>query len=117
MNSGIDSLRALPVDGQQLTPEENTTFNNIYQHDKPGENTGNNNANAKPESRLTNELMDTGIAGVLFIVFALPTADKLVEKMLGEGKSSFVKTIVKAVAFMILFYIIKNLSYMKKKKE
>ena len=114
MSNTPDSLRALPVDGQQLSTDEHNTFNSIYPSENQHTQGKRDNKKLNP---IASELMDTGIAGLLFVIFSIPSADKLIEKMTGEGTSTLVKILIKATAFMILLYIIKNLSYMKQKKD
>ena len=108
MSNATDSLRNLPVDDQQLLPEEKNTFNQIYT--PSNENSNKNNFNT-----LSSELKDTALAGFLFIIFSLPLTDKLSKKILGEQSSTIVRLLAKTATFMVIFYIVKNLTYMKSK--
>ena len=100
----MDSLRNLPVDNNQLSQNEKHSFNKIYPETKTGDDAFN---------AISSEIKDTLIAGLLFIGLSLPITNKCVDKIMGDGTSSVGKLAVKAIVFMAIFYIVKNLPYMK----
>ena len=107
MSNYADSLKQLPMDNQQLNQSEVDVFNKIYKGDSPP-------SGKKDKFQMLNgEIQDSLIAGILFAIFSLPFVDKCIGKFMGESPN-MVKLLVKTVAFMIIFYIIKNIAYIKK---
>ena len=103
----MDSLKNLPVDNNQLPQNERNSFGKIYPDVKLDD---------KAVMAIGSEIKDTLVAGVLFVILTLPITSKCVDKIMGENGTTIGKIASKTAVFMVLFYIIKNLPYMKTKQ-
>ena len=102
MSKMADPIVQLPTDNTQPNQEELTIVNSLF---KKHSNT---------IETVANEMKDSIIAGILFIVLSLPQVDELIKSLLTFTNSSpIILTIVKALIFIVLFYFIKNYALSK----
>lgn len=102
MSKMADPIVQLPTDNTQPNQEELTIVNSLF---KKHSNT---------IETVANELKDSIIAGILFIVLSLPQVDELIKSLLTfTNNSPIILTIVKALIFIVLFYFIKNYALSK----
>ena len=66
---------------------------------------------------VVDEAKDSLIIGLLFIIFSLPFVDGLIKRVLPmTEKSSYILVVVKAVAVMALYWLIKHF-YLSRKSS
>jgi hypothetical protein len=98
-----DPIIQLPTDNIQPNQQEIKIVNSLFQ--KHGNDI----------ETIVNELKDSIIAGLLFIVLSLPQVDQIIKSFFPSlNESPIILTLVKALIFIILFYFIKNYSLSKK---
>jgi uncharacterized integral membrane protein len=98
-----DPIIQLPTDNIQPNQQEIKIVNSLFQ--KHGNDI----------ETIVNELKDSIIAGLLFIVLSLPQVDQIIKSFFPSlNESPIILTLVKAVIFIILFYFIKNYALSKK---
>ena len=67
--------------------------------------------------RLFASTKDILLLGILFIIFSLPQVDSLLRKFIPIAeRSSIVLVLIKTCLFMIIYYVIKNMYLVRKKK-
>ena len=92
-----DPIVQLPTDNISPNHDELTIVNTLF---KKHSNT---------IETVANEMKDSIIAGILFIILSLPQVDEFIKSLLTfTNNSAILLTIVKAFIFVILFYLIKN---------
>lgn len=102
MSKMADPIVQLPTDNTQPNQDELTIVNSLF---KKHSNT---------IETVANEMKDSIIAGILFIVLSLPQVDELIKSLLTfTNNSPIILTIVKALIFIVLFYFIKNYALSK----
>jgi hypothetical protein len=102
MSKMADPIVQLPTDNTKPNQDELTIVNSLF---KKHSNT---------IETVANEMKDSIIAGILFIVLSLPQVDELIKSLLAfTNNSPIILTIVKALIFIVLFYFIKNYALSK----
>jgi hypothetical protein len=102
MSKMADPIVQLPTDNTQPNQDELTIVNSLF---KKHSNT---------IETVANEMKDSIITGILFIVLSLPQVDELIKSLLTfTNNSPIILTIVKALIFIVLFYFIKNYALSK----
>jgi len=97
-----DPIIQLPTDNSLPNKEELTIVNTIF---KKHSNT---------ISTVVNEMKDSIIAGIIFIILSLPQVDEFIKSLVTfTNNSPILLTLVKALIFIILFYFIKNYALSK----
>ena len=92
-----DSINDLPTDKVDPTENELKIVNNIFKKNK------------KMMNRIVEELQDPFIIGILFVLFSLEQVNSIIIKFFPAAQNSFYILIgIKALAFMILYWIIKH---------
>ena len=92
-----DSFHDLPTDKSEPSENELRIVNNIFKKNKKMVNT------------LVTEFQDPIIIGILFILFSLDQVNDIVIKFFpSAGNSSYILIGIKALAFMLLYWIIKH---------
>lgn len=65
--------------------------------------------------RILKNTIDVLIVGILFIVFSLPLVDNLIKKFINMAeKSEYILIGVKAILFMLSYFIVNNIYLIKK---
>ena len=96
-----DPIVQLPTDNSLPNKEELTIVNTLFK-------------NSNTVETIVNEMKDSIIAGILFIILSLPQVDEFIKSLLAfTNNSQILLTLVKALIFIILFYFIKNYALSK----
>lgn len=66
--------------------------------------------NTKFLDKIAGEFKDLFLAGFLFILLSIPYADKIISKIPIAAKSHTILLVIKALIFISLFWVIKNLN-------
>ena len=102
MSKMADPIIQLPTDNIQPNQEELTIVNSLFKK------------HSNIIETVANEMKDSIIAGILFIVLSLPQVDEFIKSLLTfTNNSPIILTIVKALIFIVLFYFIKNYALSK----
>lgn len=103
-NNNADVLETLPSDKIQPSSDELNIINSLFK---------------KKESKIKLILYsfkDIFIAGFLFIILSLPQVNTLLSNIFPSVKNSiYLSLVIKTIIFMVIYYIIINLNYVKKK--
>ena len=92
-----DSINDLPTDKVDPTENELKIVNNIFKKNK------------KMMNRIVEEFQDPLIIGILFVLFSLDQVNSIVIKFVPSAQNSiYILLGIKALAFMILYWIIKH---------
>jgi hypothetical protein len=98
-----DPISHLPVDQSQPTSNELQIVNTLFTTHKNTVNT------------IVQEVKDSMLIGVLFVVFSLPMIDNLIKRILPlSEKSPYILVVTKALAVMALYWLI-NHFYLSRK--
>jgi hypothetical protein len=91
-----DNISELPIDKIQPSGDELEIVNTLFKNHN------------KTMMNIFNEIKDTLLIGLLFIVFTLPQLDVLLNKFIPITQTSvYILTIIKMTMVMILYWIIK----------
>jgi hypothetical protein len=94
----------LPVDDIKPTSNELELVNLVFKK------------NIKGNKKLVDELKNVLIIGVLFIVFSIPKIDETIHRIIPSSVNSvYITTLIKAIVFMILYWILKNFALSQSK--
>ena len=92
-----DSINDLPTDKVDPTENELKIVNNIFKKNK------------KMMNRIVEEFQDPLVIGILFVLFSLDQVNSIVIKFVPSAQNSiYILLGIKALAFMILYWIIKH---------
>ncbi len=98
-----DPIEILPTDKNPITNEESQIVDRFFQDNDTG------------IKKILREMKGSIVAGLLFLVFNLPPVDGLIKTLLPiTAKSPYILAFIKAIVFIILFWIISNF-YLSKK--
>lgn len=104
MSNNSDLIEILPVDKTQPTHDELNVINTLFK-------THNNTMNI-----LFDEVKETFIVGILFLVFSIPQIDDLIKKFIPiTNNSIFILIIIKSLFVMLIFWILKHFKFILKK--
>jgi len=68
--------------------------------------------------KILNQTKDIVVLGGLFIIFSLPFVDNLITKFISAaGTSPYILIGIKALLFVLIYFIIKNLYLARKQKQ
>jgi hypothetical protein len=97
-----DPIAQLPTDNSKPNHDELTVVNTLFKNHKNTIET------------VANEMKDSVIAGILFIILSLPQVDDFIKSLLTfTNNSPILLTLIKALIFVLLFYLIKNYALSK----
>lgn len=100
---GGDDISTLPVDTLPPTHNDLEILDKLFP------------MQSLPMQIVASESKDAIIVGLLFVIFSLPPVDETIKKFLPVMvKAPYLLIFVKALAFIILFWILKNL-YLSRK--
>lgn len=92
-----DSIDVLPTDRNLISPEEAQIVENVFQ------------VQQSAMERIASNSKDVIIVGFLYVVFSLPQLDELIRKFIPQVEQSpYILTAIKALMFMIAFFILNN---------
>ena len=98
-----DNISDLPVDKIQPSNDELEVVNTLFKNHN------------KTMINIFNELKETLLIGILFIIFTLPQGDALINKFIPITQTSiYILTLIKMILVMVLYWIIKYF-YLSKK--
>lgn len=98
-----DALNQLPVDDTHPSHDEIMMVNELFKKEK------------NTITKILDEVKSVILVAVLFIVFSLPVIDTTLHRFIPMTQNSWIiLTLIKAVAFMIIFYLISNISFFHK---
>lgn len=101
MQSG-DSIDTLPVDKNTPSATELQLINTVFREQPMMQ-------------KLLDGTKDILVLGLLFIGFSLPQVDEAIQKVVPSTRSSpYILLMVKAMLFMFIFFIIKNMYLVRK---
>lgn len=104
MSTNSDLIEILPVDKTQPTYDELNVINTLFK-------THNNTMNV-----LFNEIKETLIVGILFLLFSIPQIDDLFKKFIPISNNSiFFLILIKSLFVMLIFWLLKHFNFMLKK--
>lgn len=97
-----DSIDALPTDKNAVSHSELQIVDTLFQH--------------KPAfDAILNGTKEVLLAGFLFVLLSIPQADDVIKKVFKSASTSpYILLFVKAIIFMVLFFIIKNMYLVRK---
>lgn len=99
-----DSIDNLPTDKNAPTHSEIEIVDTLFKEKQT------------TVQKLLEGTKDVLVLGFLFILFSLPQCDDIVYKFVPSAISSpYILVVVKAVAFMFIYFLIKNLYLVRKK--
>ncbi len=97
LDLGGDNISTLPVDKIPPTHDDLEIVNNLFP------------MQSIPMQIVASESKDAVIVGLLFVMFSLPPVDDFIKKFLPvTEKAPYLLIFIKAFAFIILFWILKN---------
>lgn len=98
-----DEIKKLPTDQSLPSPNEVQILNTLFQH------------KYSAVQKIMSQTKDVLLIGLLYILFSLPQIDDMIRKLIPVTTSSIYMLIfVKALLFMLIYFIIKNLYLVKK---
>lgn len=100
-----DKISNLPVDDSPSIPEDEALLNTYITIDK----------NKEVVQKTFGSNRDILLCTLIFIIFSLPLFDTLLESIyIPAQQSIFYKIIIKSLLFLIILFLITNISYIKK---
>ena len=101
-----DSLKELPTDATAPTYPELKMVDYLFEK----------NGSQHKISGLMNEFKVAIFSAALFVIFSLSIVDTLLMNIVSVANNDVIRTIIKAILFMILVYIFQNLPFIRKKE-
>ena len=98
-----DAINELPTDDGPVSEDDLKLADTLF-----------GKKNTKFLDKLAGEFKDLFLAGILFIVLSIPMTDNLITKIPIAAKSHIILLIIKALLFILLFWVIKNLNLAKR---
>lgn len=95
-----DSIHTLPVDNNPVTDNDKKILSTFF-------------TTPEASGKVIGEFKEGLIGAFLFIILSLPQVDEIILKFIDQ-KSPYILILIKAIAFVIGFYIVKN--FMSKKR-
>lgn len=97
-----DSIETLPTDKNAVSHSELQIVDSLFQQ--------------KPAfDAILSGTKEVLLAGFLFVLLSLPQADELIKKVFKSSTTSpYILLIIKAIVFMVLFFVIKNMYLVRK---
>jgi hypothetical protein len=97
-NRYSDDIENLPIDNSYVpSKNERDIVDSLF------------GVNKSKMNNIVSEMKDLFIIGILFILFSIKNTDELIGKAIPITQTSvYILLLVKTIAFMILFWIIKN---------
>lgn len=103
MDTLADNIKTLPVDKNPPSETEMRVINTLFKQEQ------------REVSKFISKSKEVLLAGSLFILFSLPQTDPWVERFFPVCRDSeYLRIFIKAVFFMLAFFIIKNFYLIKK---
>ena len=100
-----DSINSLPTDKNAPTHPELQIVDYLFEKDGSQQKIGG----------LVSEFKTAIFASALFVILSLPPVDDLIIKIIPVTNNAVVRMILKAIFFMITFYLVQNFWLIKKK--
>jgi len=98
-----DEINRLPVDESVVTHNEASIIETLFKDNK------------KTVKSVFQEMKESVVAGILFIILNLPPVDRLISLIIPSvGNSFYILLVIKAILFIIILYIVKNISLLRK---
>ena len=101
-----DSLKELPTDETAPTHPELKIVDYLFEKD----------GSQHKINGLISEFKVSIFAAALFVLFSLQIMDTLLINMISAANNDVIRTIIKAILFMILVYVFQNLPFIRKKE-
>ena len=98
-----DYLDTLPTDNNAPTAPELQIVDYLF----------NDPSSKKEVKSIVGEFKTAIWASVLFVLLSLPIVDSLMIKFVGICNNTIVRTIIKAIVYMLVFYFVNNLWIVK----
>lgn len=99
-----DPIQNLPTDPSPPSPSESQILDTLFK-EKQG-----------AVQKVLDGTKDILVAGLLFILFSLPQTDEYIRKFFPAlATSPYILLFCKALAFMLIFFIIKNMYLVRKR--
>lgn len=98
-----DAIDNLPVDESQPSHDEIRMVNELFKKER------------STLTKLLDEVKSVILVAVLFVIFSLPIVDTTLHKFVPITQNSWIiLTVIKAIAVMVIFYFISNISFFHK---
>jgi hypothetical protein len=101
--SVADYIDTLPVDESTLTQTEMQMLNGIFKEQQTA------------VQKILSQTQDITLAGLLFLAFSTPQAEDVIKRFFPSTTTSpYILLAVKTMAFMIVYFAIKNMYLVRK---
>tara|TARA_B100001769_G_C21529771_1_gene303730 strand:- start:67 stop:378 length:312 start_codon:yes stop_codon:yes gene_type:complete len=101
-----DSLQELPTDETAPTHPELKMVDYLFEK----------NGSQHKINGLISEFKVAIFSSILFVIFSLSIVDTLLMNIVSVANNGVIRTIIKAILFMILVYTFQNLSFIRKQE-
>ncbi len=101
-----DSLKELPTDETAPTYPELKMVDYLFEKD----------GSQHKINGLISEFKVAIFASILFVIFSLSIVDTLLVNIVSVANNDVIRTIIKAILFMVLVYVFQNLPFIRKKE-
>jgi hypothetical protein len=97
-----DPIDSLPEDRNPPSHDEIQIIDSLFEK------------NQTTFEKILNSAKDSVLIGALFVLFSLPIVDSTIQRFVTSSSSPYILVATKAMMFIIVYYIIKNLYTVRK---